>query len=105
MGYYEYYYSYSKTSNPIMSNLFNFKKLVIPYLEFLIAEDFNTFHDLLNEVIFTENIVSNEIIVVQNFSERIEKNPALKDYLEIIISNINLRLITTEDMHRTLNDR
>jgi hypothetical protein len=88
-----------------MSNPFNFKKIVIRYLEFLIAEDFNSSHDLFNEVIFTENIVSKEIIVVQNFSEQIEKDPALKNYLEIVISNINLKIITIEDIHRTLNEQ
>ncbi|KQT35806.1 hypothetical protein ASG22_01945 [Chryseobacterium sp. Leaf405] len=88
-----------------MSNLFDFKEVVIRYLEFLIAEDFNISYDLFNEIIFTENIVSKEIIVVQNFSEQIVKNAALKNYLDIVISNINFKIITREDMYRTLSEQ
>lgn len=86
----------------IMNDLLDFKELVIRYLQFLIAEDFNKSHDLLNDVIFTENIISKKTIIVQNFSEQINSNPDLKKYLEAVINNINLRLTTEKDMYKTL---
>lgn len=82
----------------------NFKDLVRQYLKFLIAEDFNKSTEIHDEIIFTENIVSKKILVVQNFSEQITKDDELKNYLDIVINSINLRIITTEDMHRTLHN-
>lgn len=80
-----------------------FKKLVIQYLEFLVNEDFDFDYELGQEVIFTENLVSKSVVIVPDFSQKIEDDIVLRDYLSIIISNINLRLIQTEDMFRTLN--
>ncbi len=80
-----------------------FKKLVIQYLEFLVAEDFNYSYEMDKEVIFTENIVSKSIIIVTDFSQKIETDTALRNYLSIVISNINLRIIQREDMFRMLN--
>ncbi|CAD7813164.1 hypothetical protein CHRY9390_02618 [Chryseobacterium aquaeductus] len=45
------------------------------------------------------------MIVVQNFSKRIEDDLSLKDFLTNIISNINLRIIKEEDMYHTLNPK
>jgi hypothetical protein len=87
-----------------MNGTTNFTDLVRQYFEFLIAEDFNISIKISNEILFTENIVSQKILVVQNFSEQIKKNTELKNYLDIVIYNINLRMITAEDMHRTLQD-
>lgn len=87
-----------------MNDILSSEKLIIQYLEFLIAEDFHTSCDLSDEIIFTENIMSGKIMIVQNFSEQISHDVILKNYLEIIIININLKLITVEDMHRTLRN-
>lgn len=86
-----------------MYDLSSFKILVVQYLEFLLAEDFNCAYDLSTEIIFTKNIISKNLIVVPNFSKKIEDKIEVKKYLMIIISNINLRIILPEDMIRTLN--
>jgi hypothetical protein len=86
------------------NDMTNFTDLVRQYLEFVIAEDFNMCVKIANEIIFTENIVSEKIVVVQNFSEQINRNIELKNFLVIVIYNINVRMITAEDMHRTLQD-
>lgn len=86
-----------------MYDLESFKTLVIQYLEFLVAEDFNYSYDMSDEIIITENLVSKKLIVVQNFSKKVEEDKLLKDFLINIISNINLRIIKQEDIYRTLN--
>jgi len=85
-------------------NEYSFKKLVTSYLEFMISEDFNMCYELSDEIILTENIMSKKIIIVQNFSEKIAGNFKIKKYLETIIANINLRLITAEEMRRIVSN-
>ena len=85
-----------------MYNQLSFQKLVIQYLEFLIAEDFNLEYRMSGEINFTENLVSHSLIVVPDFSDSINRNAPLKEYLETIIYHINQKVIDSEDMHRTM---
>lgn len=85
-----------------MYNQLSFQKLVIQYLEFLIAEDFNLEYRMSGEINFTENLVSHSLIIVPDFSDKINRNAALKEYLETIIYHINQKVIDSEDMHRTM---
>lgn len=88
-----------------MNDRVGFEKLVVEYLEFLLAEDFNFSHTLESEFLFTENIVTDELVIVQNFSSTIQDNDAIRNYLLNIISNINLRIINSEDMWRILHSK
>jgi len=85
-----------------MYNQLSFQKLVIQYLEFLIAEDFNLEYRMSREINFTENLVSHSLIIVPDFSDKINLNAPLKEYLETIIYHINQKVIDSEDMHRTM---
>lgn len=81
-----------------------FKNLVRKYLKFLAAEDCTVSVDMYHELIFTENLVSKELTVVENFSDRITKNTDLKNYLDIVINSINLKIISIDDMLKKFKD-
>lgn len=85
-----------------MIDFVNYKKIVTDYLHNLVVEDFDLSFDFSTEIIFTENIISKKITVVSNFSEMIEDNIVLKKYLSIVISNINLKRITGDEMKKNV---
>ncbi|MBD8084550.1 hypothetical protein [Chryseobacterium caseinilyticum] len=81
-----------------------FKNIVRKYLRFLVAEDCTVSFDMFHDIIFTENLVSKELTVVENFSDRITENTDLHNYLHIAINSINLKIISIEDMLKKFKD-